>query len=511
MSGRFKKISHKLPQVVFTLKFRLMTLITIILILVVGTPLLFLISELDKNYREFTTNMMETTSQVVYQAIFDGMMRNDRGSIQTTVEFLCYEPFIKLIRIYRPEGTILFSSRKSELQQNIRTLADERDVPGASLTSEESFYKVGNLFSHHHLIYVQKECTPCHQNQGSVIAIMDVRIGLSPSEELYASAKKLTIFSSIIIVLILWVVLNFLYQGQIDSRLKMIINGFNELGKGNFNFQIRMPGRHELAQMAQKFNAMVKKLKTAKEKENQFLMESLARADRLVTLGEVAAEIAHEVNNPASIILTRAEFLRDELQSWPGETYCKDDLEIIIQQTEKIAEITRSILHYARKLPQTYSELDLKDVISHSAKILDPRIRQKNVTLEIISNCTHATILGNFNQLEQVFCNLINNSLDVLESRDARITIHLEKMAADSNATRYKITYRDTGPGIPAEYREKIFSPFFTTKPDGKGTGLGLFIVRNIIENHKGKIWLSEKKQPGAEFIIEMEGIDDGN
>ncbi|NIV98547.1 hypothetical protein GWN26_05130, partial [Candidatus Saccharibacteria bacterium] len=94
---------------------------------------------------------------------------------------------------------------------------------------------------------------------------------------------------------------------QIEARLKKIIYGFNELARGNFNFKIKMPGRHELAMLSEKFNQTTEKLQEAKSREEQFMQENLQRADRLVTLGEVAAEIAHEVNNPAGIILTRAE------------------------------------------------------------------------------------------------------------------------------------------------------------------------------------------------------------
>lgn len=505
MSSFFQQLVNNLSKRVQTLKFRLMALITIVLLIVVGTPLLFLIRQLDNNYREFTVNLVETTSQVVYQSIFHGMLENNNDAIQNSIDIISMEPNIRLVRIIRPTGEILFSSEKSEISQNIQAQAD-RDIYDLSLASQETFRKIGAIYSHLHPIYVQEECTPCHKNQGSVIAVMNVQMGLMQSEQIYASAKQLTIFSAVVIVVILWIILNFLYQGQIESRLRTIINGFDELGKGNLNFKIQMPGRHELAMLSEKFNQTVRELKTAKEREDQFVQENLERADRLVTLGEVAAEIAHEVNNPASIMLVRAEYLKDELEEDSDKAKYLDDINIIIQQTKRIADITRSILHYARKLPQSFEDTDLNKVISQSIEVLRPRIEKKGIEIEFQSKSESNIIHGNPMQLEQVFCNLINNSIDLFPDGGGKIRIEIEKTTPTADEPgRYKIIYQDNGPGVPEENRDKIFSPFFTTKEDEKGTGLGLFIVRNIITNHRGRIYLSSPDRKGATFIIEME------
>jgi C4-dicarboxylate-specific signal transduction histidine kinase len=227
----------------------------------------------------------------------------------------------------------------------------------------------------------------------------------------------------------------------------------------------------------------------------------LERADRLVTLGEVVAEIAHEVNNPASIILARAEFLKDEIESCSNEENLVNDLDIIIQQTERIAETTRSILHYARKLPHTFTETDLNQVIKRSIKILEPRIHKIRAHVDFRPLATPANVKGNSVQLEQVFCNLINNSLDVIPRGNGQIDIAVNVSPDDSRS--YRVSFQDNGPGVQEDIRDQIFAPFFTTKQNGKGTGLGLYIVRNIISYHQGKIHLSNENN-GATFIIEL-------
>ena len=238
--------------------------------------------------------------------------------------------------------------------------------------------------------------------------------------------------------------------------------------------------------------------------------EHLERADRLVTLGEVAAEIAHEVNNPAGIILTRAEFIRDELETQNGFSSHVEDLGMIVKQTERIAETTHNILHYARKRDRNFSLIDLNHVIQQSIKMLKPRLRKKNVTICFETAHSPAMVRGDVNQLEQVFCNLINNSLDVLPPDNGRIDIQVRFSPAEISHTRYRVFFQDNGPGIPADISDDVFSPFFTTKKDGKGTGLGLFIARNIILHHKGDMYLEKKTNGGAAFIIEL-GAGNGN
>lgn len=490
-----------------SLKFRLMSLIGVILLLVVGIPVALFVHLLDKNYTEFSTNMIETTSQVVYQFIYEGMMKNDSTLIQKNLELLAMDPSLKTLRLYRPNGDILYSSERDEIKKNVHTLSDFafEEFPDKP---EELFYRNENSYYHHHLIRVTKECTSCHKNQGELIAILDVQANFTPSEQIYLTVKNLAIFGGIIITVILWILISLVYQSQVESRLHLIMKGLEKISFGNFNFKIKMPGKDELKLLADKFNLMVESLKQARHREDQFYQEKLERADRLVTLGEVAAEIAHEVNNPAGIILTRAEYLKEELMERGIDGGSIEDLDIIIQQTGKIAETTKSILHYSRKLPQQFAETDLIDSIKHSIKILEPRTKKSKVDVQLIIPEHKCPIWGNFNQLEQVFCNLINNSLDVLKPPQGVIKIRVNETKGSNDKTFFRIIYEDNGPGIQQEFRERIFSPFFTTKENDKGTGLGLFIARNIIAYHKGTIQLAENHIGGAMFLIELEAYN---
>ncbi|MBN2365634.1 MAG: HAMP domain-containing histidine kinase [Calditrichaeota bacterium] len=490
-----------------SLKFRLMVLISLTLLVVVGLPVGIFVYLLDKNYSEFATNMIETTSQVVYQFIYEGMMKNDSLVIQKNLELLALDPSLRNVRIYRPEGLIIYSSTPSEIKKDIGAVSDFFS-PEDKGEVKELFFRNENIYIHHHPIRVEQECTTCHTNKGSLLAILDVRASFTPSEQIYGSVKNIAIFGSIIIIIFLWIFLNLIYHSQVENRLQMIMRGLERISSGKFNFKIKMPGWDELTLLAEKFNQMVENLKQSRLKEEQFIQEKLERADRLVTLGEVAAEIAHEVNNPAGIILSRAEILKEEIIEKGADSESLNDLNMIIQQTEKIAETTKSILHYSRKLPQQFSETDLGEIIKHSIKILEPIIKKHDVKIHLEIPGQACIIWGNYNQLEQVFCNLINNSLDFLPPGRGIIDIRISEKYDNKNKKIYLTEYEDNGPGISPEYRDKIFSPFFTTKEKDKGTGLGLFIVKNIIANHRGTIHLEEKDGSGARFVIGLESIN---
>ena len=137
-------MKEKLISRFSTLKFRLMLLITFVLILVVAVPVGHFVMFMDRSYREFSTNMIETTTQIVYQYIYDGMMKNDSLAIQKNLELLSMEPNIELLRIYRPTGKILYSSKIEELNENIYEI-DQHVYLDTSAEAVEAFIKIGNM------------------------------------------------------------------------------------------------------------------------------------------------------------------------------------------------------------------------------------------------------------------------------------------------------------------------------------------------------------------------------
>jgi two-component system NtrC family sensor kinase len=489
-----------------SIKFRVQLFVTILLLVVVGLPLGYLVYTMDKNYREVSTNLVETTTHAVYQSIFDELMNHQPEQIQRVIESYRDKPNIEVLRIFRPNGDILFSTNRAEIGQSLNDINKSTD-PGGKAFSEE-FDQYEDKLRHYHPLYIQKECTPCHTNLGQMVALIGVDVNMAESQKLFLTIRRMIIISAILIFVILWVGINLFFDKEIQAKIVQLKEAFATLGKGENPPKLQTAGNDEFAQLGAAFNQMVEALNAAKVREAELIRENLAHADRLMTMGEVTAEIAHEVNNPAGIILNRAELMRDELKDYSFSNGFLSDLDTIIRQTRRIAATTQSILHYARKKDETYHRVDLLEVIAASVKIMQPRLDKQNVKIAIHCESSEVPVFGSITQLQQVFCNLISNSLDALPATGGTIDISVNP-AEDSSGKQYRIIFADNGSGIPEAHRDRIFSAFFTTKAAGKGTGLGLFITQNILQKMGGKIFLDTTYQNGAAFVIELEIPDE--
>ncbi len=489
-----------------SIKFRVQLFVTLLLLVVVVLPLGYLVYTMDKNYREVSTNLVETTTHAVYQSIFDELMNHQPEQIQRVIESYRDKPNIEVLRIFRPNGDILFSTNRAEVGQSLKDI--DRTSNSANKVFSEEFDQYEDLLRHYHPIYIQKECTPCHANLGQMVALIGVDVNMAESQKLFLTIRKMIIISAILIFVILWIGINLFFDKQIQSKIVRLKEAFAKLGKGENPPQLQTAGNDEFAQLGEAFNQMVEALNAAKIREAELIRENLAHADRLMTMGEVTAEIAHEVNNPAGIILNRAEIMRDELKDYRFSNGFLSDLDTIIRQTRRIAATTQSILHYARKKDESFRRIDLLEVIAASVNIMQPKLDKQNVKLAVHCEAAEAPVFGSMTQMQQVFCNLISNSLDALPANDGRIDISIN-ITEDGSGKHYQIIFADNGSGIPEAHRDRIFSAFFTTKAAGKGTGLGLFITQNILQKMGGKIFLDTTYQKGAAFVIQLEIPDE--
>jgi signal transduction histidine kinase len=242
---------------------------------------------------------------------------------------------------------------------------------------------------------------------------------------------------------------------------------------------------------------MVENIKKSNKKIEEFHFEQLQHADKLVTLGELTAEIAHEINNPTAIILSRADYLSLETNDNPQIKEYSGDIDVILQQTEKISKITSSILRYGRKLPQDFRSIKLCDVIKQGIIVVQPKLSKKSLRIDKQFDEEDCYISGDTIQLEQVIINLLTNAIDASGSGE-KILIRL--YSNDEGNIILEIC--DNGIGMDEETTKNIFSPFFTTKSDKKGTGLGLYIVKNICENMNAKINCTSELGKGTTFTI---------
>jgi two-component system, sporulation sensor kinase E len=227
----------------------------------------------------------------------------------------------------------------------------------------------------------------------------------------------------------------------------------------------------------------------------KLMEEELRRADRLRSLGELSAGIAHEIRNPLTGIATTAQVLREKL----GEDEDKVRyLGVILDEIARLDDIIKHLLHFARPVTPSAAELRLATVIEEALELLADRSRERGVSLHFETALTDDRCLLDGDQIKQVILNIALNGIQACEA-GGTVTV---TMREGSNAAFVQIELTDTGSGIPDEISDKLYDPFFTTKPEG--TGMGLSISRKIAESHGGRIYHRSGPAGGTSFFVEL-------
>jgi C4-dicarboxylate-specific signal transduction histidine kinase len=238
-----------------------------------------------------------------------------------------------------------------------------------------------------------------------------------------------------------------------------------------------------------------------REHELREKQEQLVQAGKLATLGELTTGVAHELNNPLNNIGLFIGNVIDQIRLGQADRdLLVGELEKAMQQVRKATEIISHLRMFGRTAPVSVERVDVDEVIERSLSLMREQLRLRGIDVDLDLCADPLIVLGNPIQLEQVFINLLTNARDALAS-SPRKTI---RIASSLDSDRIRITFTDTGPGIPRELEQRIFDPFFTTKEVGAGTGLGLSITYSIVKEHGGEIAVSPNHERGAAFLIEL-------
>jgi PAS domain S-box-containing protein len=238
------------------------------------------------------------------------------------------------------------------------------------------------------------------------------------------------------------------------------------------------------------------------------LQAQIVRAERLATLGELAAGVVHELNNPLTSITVYAEYLVRKLESQGAEETDVEKLRRIGASAQRILRFSRDLVQYARPSGKDHEPVDLSAVVRQSVSICEHLVDRGGIELVVEVDPELPVIQAVSGQLEQVLINLITNAVHAIEGAGSADAHKVKVRAAVDSPSTVVLEVADSGPGIGEDDRTKIFEPFFTTKPDGKGTGLGLPIVRGIVEQHRGEITVGRSPElGGAAFRVILPAV----
>jgi len=228
------------------------------------------------------------------------------------------------------------------------------------------------------------------------------------------------------------------------------------------------------------------------------LQAQLVQTEKLVSLGQLAAGAAHEINNPLAAILGFSDLLADD-EALPDKA--RSTASKIREQARRTKTLVGNLLSFARQVPPERTLLDINTVVNNAVQLRTLDLRSSTTRIELQLESVLPGVRGDGNQLMQVFFNLISNAIDAMESHKGGL-LTIKTMRDRGNVV---ILFLDTGPGIKEPHR--VFDPFYTTKPVGKGTGLGLSICFGIVQEHNGKILCYNRQEGGAVFRVELPAV----
>jgi signal transduction histidine kinase len=285
-----------------------------------------------------------------------------------------------------------------------------------------------------------------------------------------------------------------------------LTDGARALAKGNLGIRIPLRTRDELGTLAQAFNDMAHSLSRSQAElkaKNQALSQAyqdlssmqqqLLRSERLAAIGQLAAGVSHEIDNPVGIILGYAELLHADMEENDPR---RDDLKAIIDECRRCKRITGGLLGFARPTAGSRDLINFNHLIEETVLSLKPQRLFKELDLHLDLPDDPLTLQGDPDQLRQVLINVLLNAAQAISGSG---TVCIRLNAKDDRAV---LSVDDNGPGVSSEDFEAVFEPFFSTKAHGEGTGLGLAVCRKLINDHGGDIHITASPLGGARLTI---------
>ncbi|MBI1788963.1 MAG: HAMP domain-containing histidine kinase [Acidobacteria bacterium] len=221
----------------------------------------------------------------------------------------------------------------------------------------------------------------------------------------------------------------------------------------------------------------------------------LEHAQKMALIGRLTAGIAHEINNPATVVLTRVERMLLEAEEKAYSNALRKDLETLRKHASRVAEVVQKMLTYSRADSSGFVPLDINEVIEQSIPMVEHRLETRGLTLNLNLLRRLPRIYGSAERLEEVFVNLISNAIDASPPAGQ---IYIVSTISGGQEKEVQVFVSDAGAGIPPENLDRIFEPFFTTKPPGQGTGLGLYVTYQILKDHRASIAVDSQPGKGA-------------
>ncbi|KIH76223.1 two-component system, NtrC family, sensor kinase [Geoalkalibacter ferrihydriticus] len=501
------------------------TLVTGVVLLVAMVLFAFInVTTLKKIFLEEAIHDVDNLSETLIRSTHYQMLEDDRKRVYQMIQEVGTQRGIEHIRLINKDGEITFSTERAEIGTildkntegcNVCHAEDTPLIHASSMNRSRIFADRDGkeVLGMARAIYNQESCATadCHFHPPdlSMVGILDVIVSLDGMHMQTATYRNNIIVLTLMLLLIVASCLTLVTQRFITNPLSKLLHHTQRIAQGDWS-PVELKSHDEFGKLAGAFNDMTHNLKQAQDELAQWgsqleakveertheiknMQSRLIRSEKVASLGELVAGIAHELNNPLTGVLMFSSMIAEDPRLDPA---LKPDFDTIIHETQRCAEIVRGLLDFARESVPQKSHCAVEQVLEQTLILVSHHSSFHDIRVERDYG-SPPQILADPNQLEQVFMNLLINASQAMENGG---TLKIKTGTLNRDAQVF-VKISDSGCGIAEENLTKIFDPFFSTKGH-KGTGLGLSVSYGIIENHGGKIEVQSRMGEGTTFTV---------
>jgi two-component system NtrC family sensor kinase len=448
-------------------------------------------------------------SETVKSSTHYDMLLNQRESVYRIITTIGKQDGIKKVRIFNKDGAISFSTDHLDIGQMVDKRAEacygchavDRPLEQLPTTERTRIFQLpgsGRVLGIISPIYNEPSCwqSSCHAHEPAkkVLGVLDISMSLDDVDRDIQSSQRRLLLFGIVAITAVSAMIYLLVNRIVLKPVNEIVAATRKVAAGDLQYTIALPKRDEIGMLAQSFNAMTQKLSEAQRQVYQ--------TQKLAAVGQLAAGVAHEINNPLTGVLSYSSFLLKRVTDKPE---LKEDLEVIVRETQRCRGIVKGLLDFARPSAPEKHPSDINDIVERAIRIVHAQLAGHRVDLQKHLRADLPMVQVDANQIQQILVNLLLNANDALGEGGGTIALvtnfKTNGGGAPAQPAAVEISVTDTGCGIPAAHLERIFEPFFSTK-GRKGTGLGLAVAWGIVEKHNGRIEVESDVGKGTTFRV---------
>ncbi len=478
-------------------------------------------------------------SRSITSATWQFMLDDDRKAAYQIMRTIADKEGVDRIRMFNREGHLVFSTDvheqppqgRPDLSSDVCTTCHNHDpIIAKPLQASRVRYATTpegvKTLSMVTPIYNEPSCSnaSCHAHSAStkVLGVVDVALRLDPVKAQTRSITLQTIVWTLLEVTIGAAFVILFTRRFVGTPILELIKATKTLSEMDLDQHIEITQRsQELDELVDSFNRMRERLKLAVNELNemqqtleskveertrqlQTAQRKLLQADRLASLGQLAASVAHEINNPVSGVLNLSTLLERLMASGnypPGrEAEFRKYLSLISTETARVGRIVSDLLAFSRRSKPQRAPADLNKLVRTTVNLAQHKLKLLSTEIVLDLQETLPQIECDSSQMQQVVLNLVLNGAQAMQPKGGgTLTIRTRLVDQDTNV---ELSVQDTGEGIAPENLSKIFDPFFTTKADGKGVGLGLAVLYGIVKAHDGEVEVTSQRNLGTTFTV---------